>query len=172
MHLTWGSCLYMNRHRHAQHAQLKSAFTMIELIFVIVVIGILAVVAIPKLAATRDDAYLAKKAHETMVSTEEIAAYAITKGKTLPDLSAMSNTLQVMIKHHDATIPLTGTPTANIIFDGISDCLILKIENQGSNTELLKLLYGTTTNEKCTRFRSLIDTASYPMLLRGSHIKF
>ena len=36
------------------------AFTMIELIFVIVVLGILAGVAVPKLAATRDDATIAK----------------------------------------------------------------------------------------------------------------
>ncbi len=35
---------------------LKTAYTMIEMIFVIVIIGILAAVAIPKLAATRDDA--------------------------------------------------------------------------------------------------------------------
>ena len=34
----------------------KKAFTMIELIFVIVVIGILAAIAIPKLAASRNDA--------------------------------------------------------------------------------------------------------------------
>ena len=38
----------------------KQAFTMIELIFVIVVIGILATVAIPRLAATRDDAIISK----------------------------------------------------------------------------------------------------------------
>lgn len=39
---------------------MKNAFTMIEIIFVIVVLGILAAVAVPKLAATRDDAEVAK----------------------------------------------------------------------------------------------------------------
>ena len=38
----------------------KKAFTMIELVFVIVVIGILAAIAVPKLAATRDDAIITK----------------------------------------------------------------------------------------------------------------
>lgn len=38
----------------------RFAFTMIELVFVIVVLGILAAVAIPRLAATRDDADIAK----------------------------------------------------------------------------------------------------------------
>jgi len=39
---------------------MKKAFTMIELVFVIVVIGILASIAIPKFAATRDDAVISK----------------------------------------------------------------------------------------------------------------
>jgi general secretion pathway protein G len=38
----------------------RNAFTMIELVFVIVVLGILAAIAVPKLAATRDDAQIAK----------------------------------------------------------------------------------------------------------------
>lgn len=38
----------------------QNAFTMVELVFVIVVIGILAAVAVPKLAATRDDAVITK----------------------------------------------------------------------------------------------------------------
>jgi general secretion pathway protein G len=38
----------------------KSGFTMVELIFVVVIIGILASIAIPRFAATRDDAVVAK----------------------------------------------------------------------------------------------------------------
>ncbi len=40
--------------------KIRAGFTMIELVFVIVVIGILASIAIPKFAATRDDAIIAK----------------------------------------------------------------------------------------------------------------
>ncbi|WP_294872300.1 prepilin-type N-terminal cleavage/methylation domain-containing protein [Sulfuricurvum sp. RIFCSPLOWO2_12_FULL_43_24] len=38
----------------------RYGFTMIELVWVIVVLGILAAIAIPRLAATRDDAQIAK----------------------------------------------------------------------------------------------------------------
>jgi len=38
----------------------RKAFTMIELVFVIVVIGILSAIAIPKFAATRDDALITR----------------------------------------------------------------------------------------------------------------
>jgi len=38
----------------------QKAFTMLELVFVIVVIGILSAIAIPKFAANRDDAVVAK----------------------------------------------------------------------------------------------------------------
>lgn len=38
----------------------KNGFTMIEMVFVIVVLGILAAVAVPRFAATRDDAHITK----------------------------------------------------------------------------------------------------------------
>ena len=52
---------------------MKKAFTMIEIVFVIVIIGILAGIAIPRLAATRDDAEIAK-AKATVASVKAALA--------------------------------------------------------------------------------------------------
>jgi len=52
---------------------MKKAFTMIELVFVIVVIGILSSIAIPKFAATRDDAIISKARAEVAAMRSAIA---------------------------------------------------------------------------------------------------
>ena len=46
--------------KNLEQGELRPAFTMIELIFVIVILGILSAIAIPRLAASRDDAVLVK----------------------------------------------------------------------------------------------------------------
>ena len=52
---------------------MKKAFTMLELVFVIVVIGILSAIAIPKFAATRDDA-LISRARSTVAALRNAVA--------------------------------------------------------------------------------------------------
>ena len=52
---------------------MKKAFTVIELIFVIVMVGILSAIAIPKFAATRDDAQIMKGRAEVSAMRSAIA---------------------------------------------------------------------------------------------------
>lgn len=58
---------------------MKKAFTMIELIFVIAIIGILATVAIPKLAATRDNAIDSKRKTNVARCMEDAVALYTAK---------------------------------------------------------------------------------------------
>lgn len=70
---------------------MKKGFTMIELIFVIVILGILAAVAIPKLAATRDDAEISKTASNIQTLISDLGSYYTSQGEFNNDVKKMSN---------------------------------------------------------------------------------
>ncbi len=84
--------------------QSRKAFTMVELIFVIVIIGILSAIAIPKLAATRDDAVISR-----MVVNEERLLQAFQAYYTSQDHSKwVSETIDKVI-----SVPLDVTSCGN-----------------------------------------------------------
>ena len=60
---------------------MKKGFTMIELIFVIVILGILASVAIPRLAATREDAEISTTIANLRALISEVSSYYVGHGK-------------------------------------------------------------------------------------------
>jgi len=81
---------------------MKKAFTMIELVFVIVVIGILATIAIPKFAATRDDATLTKA--KTTVANIRAAVSSEVQRRIFEGNYTAINNLGGTVNGYDATL--------------------------------------------------------------------
>jgi len=140
---------------------------MVELVFVIVILGILAAIAIPKLAATRDDAVNATLAQNIMTGSGEIATYAIAHGETTTDLSEMSNAISSLVLSGKAIL---ADHEVNIIRGVTSDCVKVRVD-QGTNEENLTISLGDASNDSdCLNLQRLIDMRIYPMVLRGKHV--
>jgi len=90
----------------------RSGFTMIELIFVIVILGILASVAIPKLAATRDDAKVSKALNELATLKSDFSSYYTSQGNFDTGTNNIQNLTNVTL-YNDAGCSNQATAIAS-----------------------------------------------------------
>ena len=150
----------------------RSGFTMIELIFVIVILGILAAVAIPKLAATRDDAKIVGALTNTNQIVKDFTAYYTARG----DFNATSID-QISNGTDGAGFAATGfapnTPLQagiQVVFsDAGNDCFHLDI-NSSATGATIEIVQDTNATSVCTG----VNTQQAPQIfqLGGTAVKF
>ena len=124
---------------------MKKGFTMIELIFVIVILGILASVAIPRLAATREDAEIsAAVANLRTLVSDASAYYTVKSGFGTGDSGTKWNEF--------TSVPLNNpNGTANgsdgVIKIGGKECIRVQVKDRSDNAPAHILVAKDETNK-------------------------
>ena len=118
---------------------MKKGFTMIELIFVIVILGILASVAIPRLAATREDAEISAAVANLRTLVSDAASYYAVKGTfDGAKWKDITNAPLQISKNQPITASNAATQNAHLAADGVN-CIAIRLVDKTTTTA------GTTT---------------------------
>ncbi|STA69865.1 N-terminal methylation domain-containing protein [Campylobacter ureolyticus] len=137
---------------------MKKGFTMIELIFVIVILGILAAVAIPRLAATRDDAEIVKVGTNMTTIISDLGSYYTSQGKLSTDIKEMTNVQLAGVDGLKGDLMTAGKA-----------CIHFEATDYDPDTKkpaTLKVTKGDGEDEKICK--KVYDLASIDAILKGT----
>ena len=129
---------------------MKKGFTMIELIFVIVILGILASVAIPRLAATREDAEISAAVANLRTLVSDATAFYTAKG----DFTGVNWNQITNVPLNGATS--TGTTEAKLKVGG-KDCIGVQLQNKAGNNPAHIVFTKDGTNSTSGVCKQVLD---------------
>ncbi|QKG29569.1 MULTISPECIES: type II secretion system protein [unclassified Campylobacter] len=151
---------------------MKRAFTMIELIFVIVFLAVLAAVAIPRLAATRDDAEIAKGASNLSILIMDLSSYYTSVGEFKSDIKWKNITnVNLLLDNSGSAIDNTTS---------INTDVFLSVKNKGcskisvSDGIVTVSNIGTSNDTICVAFNEVksVKKLTKTHKFSGSNVKF
>ncbi|WP_407932313.1 type II secretion system protein [Campylobacter sp.] len=133
---------------------------MIELIFVIVILGILASVAIPRLAATREDAEISAAVANLRTLVSDATAYYTAKGE-FGSNTKWNEITSVPLANANTNSNAVGTAATAKLKAGGKDCIGVHIVNKNGTTPAHIVFTKESGGSVCNQVQSADPIKAY-----------